>query len=167
MAQAKTRPHGAVRAAVMALGIATCSASTLSAQSPPTDRSRVSVEVARNGLVYSANFEHTLWRGLDVRVGAGGLPFEGLQYALGLAMVGWQVNRGSHGVRVALGAGIIRFEDIFFLEGRPKTTVYGTAALAYRFQPRQRGLFLQLAFTPVLAEATLSPWPGLAIGYAY
>ncbi len=167
MTETKTLRHRAVRAAVMGLGISIWSASALSGQTPTTDRDRVYFEVAGNGLAYSVNFERTLWRGLDVRVGAGGLPIEDWRYALGFAMVGWQMTHGSHAVRGALGAGIIRFEDVFFLEGGPQTSVYGTAALAYRFQPRRRGLFFQLAFTPVLEDATLWPWPGLALGYAY
>ena len=167
MTQIMRLRHWTVTAAVMALAIPMSSPSTLSAQGRSASGSRAYVEVLGNGLVFSVNFEHTVWRELDVRVGAGGLGLEGVKYVLGFAMAGWQVSHGRHAVHVGLGGGIIRFVNVFFLDGRPQTTFYGTAALAYRFQPRPRGMFLQLAFTPVLAESTFSPWPGLAIGYAF
>lgn len=70
-------------------------------------------------------------------------------------------------MHISAGAGAIHFADVFFLEGGPTTTGYGTGAIAYRYQPHPRGVCFQLSFTPVLADKTLFPWAGAAVGVAF
>jgi hypothetical protein len=129
--------------------------------------SKAFVEVLGNGLLISANYEQPVERRATVRFGTGGLWTEGVKYVLAFGMVGWELTEGKHVVQLSAGAGVIHFEDVFFLDGVPTTTGYGTAALAYRYQPRPRGVFFQLSFTPVLAESTLSLWAGAALGLAF
>ena len=136
------------------------------AQSDPRP-SRVYLELLGSGLVYTVNYEHPVGRSASVRIGAGGLWTGGIKYGLGVGTVGWELGAGRHLVLVSAGAGVIHFAEVFFLEGDPTTTGYGTAALAYRYQRRPRGVFLQLSFTPVLAERTVTPWGGVAVGTAF
>lgn len=139
-----------------------------SADGQSMDRgSKVYLEVLGNGLVFSVNYEHPVWTSATVRVGAGGLWIGGVKYGLGFGMVGWELTGNRHVVHISAGAGVIHFADVFFLEGVPTTTGYGTAAIAYRYQPRPRGVFFQLSFTPTLAESTLTPWGGAAVGVAF
>ena len=49
---------------------------------------RLFVELLGNGLIYSLNYERDLAGPLSLRVGAGGLPFESVEYALGFGMLG-------------------------------------------------------------------------------
>lgn len=138
-----------------------------SADGQSMDRgSKAYLEVLGNGLVISANYEHPVGRSATVRVGAGGLWIGGVKYGLGFGMVGWELTGSRHIVHISAGAGVIHLVDVFFLEGAPTTTGYGTAAIAYRYQPRPRGVFFQLSFTPVL-ESTLLPWGGTAVGVAF
>ena len=140
---------------------------TLLAQEAQTRAPKAYVEILGNGLGFSMNYEHPLYGRVDLRVGGGGLMLKDWTYVMALAMVGWQFNSGRHAFRAAVGGGTIHFADMWFLEGNSETSGYATVSVAYRYQPKRRGFFLQIAFTPVMAERTVLPWGGLGVGYAF
>lgn len=153
------------RRAVAAAVIAIVPAATLRAQGEGSTRAYL--ELGGHGLAYSVNFERDVGAGFDLRLGLGGVPLDGLRYGVAVGMLGWQPTNGTHALHVGAGAGVVRFDEVFFLEGGPTTTVYGTATVGYRYQPRPRGLILQIAFTPLFVDRRVQPWVGVAIGRAF
>ncbi len=137
------------------------------AQTPLVAPNRLYVEALGSGIVYSFNYERELHEHLNVRIGVGGLPFQSVQYAVGFAMLGTAVGSRRHALRIAAGGGLLYAIDVWVIEAVDRLYGYGTASLAYQFQPRARGLFFRVACTPVVTSDEVQLWGGISAGWAF
>lgn len=149
------------------LALTIVAASSAAAQAPTVTRNRLYVELLGSGIVYSFNYERELHERLNVRIGIGGLPFQSVQYAVGFGMVGTTLGSRPHSVRLAAGGGLLYAIDVWVIEAVDRLYGYGTASVAYQFQPRARGVFFRAACTPVVTADEAQLWGGVGVGWAF
>ncbi len=131
-------------------------------------RNRVYLELLGPGIAYSFNYERALGRDLGIRVGASGWPESGVQYVLGFAMMMARLGHGAHSAILGAGAGVAWFVDVDILETTDVVGGYGMAAIGYQWQPKPRGFFLRLSYTPLFGSGGVAPlWGGLSVGVAF
>lgn len=163
------RPAWRARAGHHALCLAGLLAAvpSVAAQAPTTAPNRLHVEALGSGIVYSFNYEREIHEHLSVRIGIGGLPFQSVQYAVGFGMLGTAVGSRRHSVRIGAGGGLLYAIDVWVIEAVDRLYGYGTASVAYQFQPRARGVFFRAACTPVLTADEVQLWGGIGVGWAF
>ena len=158
--------HLAKPAGIALLG-ATVLSTDLAAQQVPLARNRTYVEVLGTGIVYSLNYERDVANALSVRVGTGGLWVEGVTYLVGLSGVCWRLGTQRHSALLGVNVALIWLKDVWVISEDQEVDGYAGLTLGYRFQPAPRGLFLQVAFTPIANDHAFAPWGGLGLGWAF
>lgn len=130
-------------------------------------QNRVFLDALGSGIVWSLSYERLVTQHVGLRVGAGGLPASGLKYVIGYGMPVAYLGGSSHRAVIGVGGGVLWAADVWVFEDLDVTKAYGTALVGYEFQPRPSGIVFRAAFTPLLAEETVSPWGGVSIGWAW
>ncbi len=140
----------------------------LEAQSLRQARNRVFFEAFGPGIVYSMNYERILNNRFAVRFGISGWPQSGYQYVLGFGMASIRVGSPVHSLHLGIGTGLAWFSDVDLLEQSNVVGMYGTASLSYQFQPRSRGFFLRISYTPFFSLEAVAPlWGGISLGWIF
>jgi hypothetical protein len=138
------------------------------AQTQEPARNRLSLEAFGPGLLYSLSYERDLGRRIGIRWGASGAPFDGFTYVLSFGMLTLSVGGPVHSLYAGLGAGVGWFKDLNILDDADGLEVYGVFSVGYQFQPRPRGVFFRLTYTPFFSAHVIEPlWGGLTVGWAF
>ena len=144
-----------------------CSGSSL-AQAREPARNRVYLDVFGPGLLYSLNYERAFGQRFGLRLGAAASPLSGFSYLLSFGMLTATFGGPVHALHAGLGAGIAWFIDVDILENPDALGGYGVFSVGYQFQPRPRGVFFRLAYTPIFNFQVIEPlWGGVTIGWAF
>ncbi|MDH4271209.1 MAG: hypothetical protein OEW18_04455 [Candidatus Aminicenantes bacterium] len=163
-----TKVSNPFKSAVLLMLWLPISAGYSAAQTQEPTGSRVYLDVFGPGLLYSFNYERNLSHRLGVRLGAGGTPFSGFTYILSFGMLTLTVGGPVHSLHTGLGAGIGWFQDLSILEEINVLEAYGVFSVGYQFQPRPRGIFFRLTYTPFFNFHVVEPlWGGITAGYAF
>jgi hypothetical protein len=155
-----------VASVILVLVGSSISPTSASAQVPSAPN-RLFLELWGNGLIYSFNYERETSGPLTLRVGAGGLPFESVEYALGFGMLGVRKVFGVHSLRASAGVGVLGNIDVWVTEATGETHFFGTGAIGYQYQPKPGGFFVRASFTPGVTENEVFPWGGIGFGWAF
>lgn len=128
------------------------------------------VEAMGSGGVASMNFEHLVTPRVAVRLGVGSGLGQFEEQLVVPATV--SLLRGGRNSFLEVGAGMAfvalpddpDLDDLLY--DNPDSHVAATAILGYRYQG-DWGMFMRLAFTPLLNAEEFVPMGGAAIGYSF
>jgi hypothetical protein len=147
----------------------------VNAQSTKLARTTVFGEAGGNGWIYSVNADYRLSQNLSVRAGLTAIEAGGIGLYGGPLLVtflpGWKAHRAEMGAGMLLGYLANRsFEAHFGSDPEPGEAngmATPTLSVGYRYQQSEGGLFLRVAYTPVIAGGDWSHWAGLGAGYTF
>ncbi|MEZ4387858.1 MAG: hypothetical protein R3D98_09825 [Candidatus Krumholzibacteriia bacterium] len=156
--------------------VASCLATVLalavpaSAQSYWVRHSSFYVEVMGSGGVASVNFEQLVTEKVAMRVGLGGGLGWFEEQVVAPATVSYLVGDRNSFLELGAGVAFVAVPDDAnpddLLYDDPDSHVAGTAILGYRYQG-DWGLFMRLAFTPLVNSEGFVPMGGAALGYSF
>jgi len=159
---------GLIKFLVLALIWILISGGFSGAQTQEPARNRVYLDVFGPGFLYSLNYERNVNQRVGIRLGAGGSPLSGFSYVLTFGMLTATVGGPVHSLHAGLGAGIGWFIDVDILESPDELGGYGVFSVGYQFQPRPRGVFFRLSYTPIFNFHVIEPlWGGISVGWAF
>jgi hypothetical protein len=143
-------------------------------------------EFGGNGIFGSVNYERMLSDVVSIRAGLGYFATQGRIPQSGFSVSNPTISVPVLGAyhlllsandHIELGGGIttaVSVQSSEFLQSfqpenlRGPVFVVPTALLGYRYQPREGGVMVRLAVTPLLFEwRIVQPWAGVSIGYAF
>jgi len=145
------------------------------AQNPKLARTTVFGEIGGNAWLYSVNVDYRIRQIVSVRAGVTAIEAGGVSLYAGPLMVsalpGWKAHRAEIGAGVLLGYLANRSLEAHFGSDPEPGESYGmatpTLSVGYRYQQPEGGLFLRVAYTPVVTGGDWSHWAGLGAGYTF
>ena len=148
-------------------------------------------ELFGNAIVYSLNYERTIYRDFSGRVGiayiAATTGENRINFLISPLMVNYLLGSSKHKLELGLGPvmfiGLARIRDydrklnfkfLFVdIETEPNKPVIGsdisiavTGTIGYRYQPGKQGLIFRIAFTPLI-QKKFGSWFGISLGYRF
>lgn len=162
--------RGLLMAGLMACLSAPASYAQVDQEGERTARNAVFVEVGGNGGLYSLNVERLVLPRFSLRGGVSTLGFmRTTEYVILPATASLLIQQADPKYHFELGGGPS------FVIDQGIADILGTAILGLRYQPVDGGLFLRLAFTPLLSTSGeiellwghVGPSAGFAIGYSF
>lgn len=131
-------------------------------------RSSLFVEAMGAGGVASVNFDHRVETNIALRVGVGSTFGAFEEYLVIPATVSYLLGERRSFLEIGAGMAFVAVGDDpdpgDLLYDEPDSHVAGTAILGYRYHGAN-GLFMRLAFTPLLNSEGFVPMGGAAIGF--
>lgn len=145
------------------------------AQNPRPARTTVFGEAGGNAWLYSVNADYRIGQNVSVRAGVTAIEAGGVGLYGGPRMVsalpGWKAHRAEIGAGVLLGYLANRSFEAYFGSdpepGHANGMATPTLSVGYRYQQSEGGLFLRVAYTPVVAGGDWNHWAGLGAGYTF
>lgn len=145
------------------------------AQNSKLARTTVFGEAGGNAWLYSVNVDYRIGQTVSVRAGVTAIEAGGVGLYGGPLMVsvlpGWKAHRAEIGAGLLLGYMANRSLEAQFGSdpepGEANGMATPTLSVGYRYQQPEGGLFLRVAYTPVVAGGDWSHWAGLGIGYTF
>ncbi|MBD3221026.1 hypothetical protein GF314_07255 [bacterium] len=126
------------------------------------------VEAMGAGGIASVNFDHRVEPNVALRIGAGSTFAVFEEYLVAPATVSYLLGDRESFLEIGAGMAFVGVgddpdpDDLLYDE--PDSHVAGTAILGYRYHGGN-GLFMRLAFTPLLNGEGFVPMGGAAIGF--
>jgi hypothetical protein len=123
------------------------------------------LEVGGNGIFGTLNYERMINSKMGLRVGGIFLPFSDTEHPLfGTLMINWIL--GKDNLRMEIGQGIFIYGG-GWEEFSHSGSIFFTATIGIRYQPKIKGIILRLGFTPLFGPDRVYPWAGASIGYSF
>jgi hypothetical protein len=119
-------------------------------------------EVFGNGILLSLNYEYMINQTLGIRIGCGA------SYGVG-ATVPVMINYHSpKELSLELGGGIVYLPVWDFYIGSEESFLF-TSCIGYKYQPKEGGLMMKFAFTPLYDIEQRKGWflGGVSLGVAF
>lgn len=131
-------------------------------------RHAIYLEALGNGVLGSLNYDFRVWKHLSIRVAA----FNAM------GMVNGIIGLGNHTMELGFGRAVC--DAVLTQRGIRGTYYYWTGTIAYRYQPRDGGLFFRIGMTPLFddfgterlririgSESYITFWGGASFGYTF
>jgi len=159
-----------IRTTVIALILLSLVSLPAAAQKHWVRHSTLYGEALGSGGVASLNFEHLVTPKVAVRLGIGsGLGFYEEELVVPATVSFLKGGRNSF-LELGVGMAFVSLPDQLdsddLLYDNPDSHVAATGILGYRYQG-DWGLFMRLAFTPMINEEGFVPLGGAALGYSF
>jgi hypothetical protein len=128
------------------------------------------VEAMGAGGVASLNFDHRVEENVAVRIGVGSTFGIFEEYLVAPATISYLLGRQNSYLEIGAGMAFVAVADDpdpdDLLYDEPDSHLAGTGILGYRYQG-DWGLFMRLAFTPMINSEGFVPMGGAAIGTSF
>jgi hypothetical protein len=122
------------------------------------------------GILWTVNYERTVWNDLSLRVGFGALPAsEGLPLIVPLTFAYHGVGNRAHSLEMGGGIDVAILTSSGYYRStayNPGVDVAGLLFLGYRLQPRRGGFFLRTGMNLFLSQSVY-PWPYVGLGATF
>lgn len=147
-----------------------------SAQDSTARAQNVYVELAGQGLLFTANYDTRFTKsrnGIGGRAGIGFLSIDGATVTTIPIGLNYLLGKGKNFFEVGLGATYLSAktgdddDDDFFFDDEDLSGLVGTMSFGYRLQPVDSGFSFRGGLTPLFNKNTFLPFYGLSFGYTF